>query len=90
MPLFICAHGPRLDVHRFPGYLIVFANDKAVYSLASQKDIRIVHPPGYLRPDLGGAGARDGLCTSKLLIRQDKVDNGSFVLGHCHSFLPGS
>lgn len=34
MPLFICAHGPRLDVHRFPGYLTVFANDKAVYSLA--------------------------------------------------------
>jgi hypothetical protein len=27
-------HGPEKDVHRFPGCLIVFANDKAVYAVA--------------------------------------------------------
>ena len=33
MPLYL-RHGPERDVHRFPGCLILSANDKAVYSVA--------------------------------------------------------
>jgi hypothetical protein len=32
MPLYL-RRGPKKDVHRFPGSLIVFANDKDVYSV---------------------------------------------------------
>src|SRR6266852_7426945 len=49
---FSLRHGPEKDVHRFPGCLIVFATDKTVYSVAFQEDRRIVHPQGYLGPDL--------------------------------------
>jgi hypothetical protein len=49
---FYLRHGPEKDVHRFPGCLIVFATDKTVYSAAFEEDRSIVHPQGYLGPDL--------------------------------------
>jgi len=51
VPLYL-RHGPEKDVHRFPGCLIVFVTDKAVLLGCFLEDRRMVHPQGYLRPDL--------------------------------------
>jgi hypothetical protein len=41
---FYFRHGPEKHVRRFSGCLTVFANDKAVYSVAFEEDRIIVHP----------------------------------------------
>jgi hypothetical protein len=60
-------HDPEENAHRFPGCLIVSANDKAGLVSRFLEDRRIVHLRGYFRPDattLSGRSASGGSADS--------------------------